>query len=264
MVDSGRAAVARGEPLSRTCVIGDVHSNLPALEAVLDSAGDCDSWLCIGDLVGYGPDPNECVARMIELGALCVSGNHDLGSLGDIDLFSFNRDARTACEWTGRVLEQAARSFLESLDSRREGEGWVMVHASPRDPVWEYVLSKGQAYHNFLEFGERLCFHGHSHAPALFRWSLEAQEADDFSAVEVAVPRDGDEIALEDGFRFLVNVGSVGQPRDSDPRACYVIYDPDRGALEYHRVTYPVAAVQARMEELGLPTFLIERLSFGR
>jgi diadenosine tetraphosphatase ApaH/serine/threonine PP2A family protein phosphatase len=264
MVDSGRAAVKRGETLSRTCVIGDVHSNLPALEAVIAAAGECDSWLCIGDLVGYGPDPNECVARVTELGALCVAGNHDLGSTGSIDLASFNRDARAACEWTGRVLDRPARSFLESLESRREGDGWLMVHASPRDPVWEYVLSKAQAYHNFLEFDQGLCFHGHSHAPAVFRWSAEAQDADDFAAVEVAVPADGDEIPLEAGFRFLVNVGSVGQPRDYDPRACHVIHDRDRAVLEYHRVTYPVAEVQARMEGLGLPSFLVERLSFGR
>ncbi len=250
--------------MSRTCIIGDVHSNLPALEAVLSGAGECDSWLCIGDLVGYGPDPNGCVSRMIELGALCVAGNHDLGSLGAIDLVSFNRDARAACEWTGRVLDEAGRAFLGSLESRRVGESWLMVHASPRDPVWEYVLSKSQAYHSFLEFDQRLCFHGHSHAPAVFRWSTEAQAADDFAAVEVAVPGDGEEIALEEGYRFMVNVGSVGQPRDSDPRSCYVIHDPDRGVLEYHRISYPVAEVQARMEDLGLPTFLIQRLSFGR
>ncbi len=249
--------------MSRTGIIGDVHANLPALKAVLAHAPECDSWLCIGDTVGYGPYPNECIALVRELGAHAVAGNHDLGSLGKIDLSSFNADARAACRWTGSVLEDTARTYLDSLGSRLSGEGWMIVHASPRDPVWEYVLSKAQAYHNFTEFDERVCFHGHSHAPVVFRWSVEAQKADDFTAVELAIPGDGDEIELDEDHRFLVNVGSVGQPRDGERRSCYVTYDQGKQVLEYHRVSYQIDEIQKRMAEVGLPAFLIDRLAYG-
>jgi predicted phosphodiesterase len=249
--------------LSITGIIGDVHANLPALKAVIAHAGKCDEWLCIGDVVGYGPFPNECVEVVRDLGALTVSGNHDLGSLGSIDLSSFNSHARRACIWTGGVLEENARAYLSSLESKHSGEGWMIVHGSPRDPVWEYVLSKAQAYHNFLQFDEKICFHGHSHAPAVFRWSSSAQNADDFTAVEVAIPADGDDIEVDADHRFLVNVGSVGQPRDGQPSSCYVIYDKARQVLEYHRVPYQIAETQKRMAEVGLPVYLIERLAHG-
>jgi predicted phosphodiesterase len=249
--------------LSRIGIIGDVHANLPALEAVLADAGECDSWFCVGDTVGYGPYPNECTKMVRDLGALTVVGNHDLGSLGKIDLSSFNTDAREACRWTGGVLDDSARNHLDSLQSRLNGEGWMIVHASPRDPIWEYVLSKAQAYHNFLEFREKLCFHGHSHAPAIFRWNIGAQEADDFTALEVTIPTDGDEIEVDEDHRFLVNVGSVGQPRDGDRRSCYVIYDESRQILEYHRVPYQIDEIQKRMAEVGLPSFLVDRLAYG-
>ena len=249
--------------MSRIGVIGDLHANLPALEAVLADGGKCDSWLCIGDTVGYGPFPNECVDMVRGLGALAVVGNHDLGSMGKIDLSSFNAHAREACRWTGSVLEDSARACLDSLESKLNGEKWMIVHASPRDPVWEYVLSKAQAYSNFLEFPRKLCFHGHTHAPAVFRWSVEAQEADDFTSVEVNIPVDGSEIEVDEDHRFLVNVGSVGQPRDGDRRSCYVIYDESRQLLEYHRVSYRIEEIQKRMAEVGLPAFLIDRLSDG-
>jgi predicted phosphodiesterase len=249
--------------LSRIGVIGDLHANLPALQAVLADAEKCDEWLCIGDIVGYGPFPNECLELVRDLGARAVLGNHDLGSTGKIDLASFNAHAREACRWTGSVLQDSARACLDTLDSRLSGEKWMMVHASPRDPVWEYVLSKAQAYSNFLEFPQKLCFHGHTHAPAVFRWSAEAQEANDSTSVEVTIPGDGTEIEVDEDHRFLVNVGSVGQPRDGDPRSCYVIFDESRQLLEYHRVSYRIDDVQERMAAVGLPVFLIDRLADG-
>jgi diadenosine tetraphosphatase ApaH/serine/threonine PP2A family protein phosphatase len=215
-------------------------------------------------MVGYGPDPNGCVRLIQSLGAVAVSGNHDLGAIGSIDLWAFNNDAREACEWTGRVLEGSARTYLETLESIGADDELLLVHGSPRDPIWEYVLSSHQAYENFLEFEQKLCFHGHSHVPAVFRWSVESQRDDDLRAIELTVPVDGDKIDIEEGYRFMINVGSVGQPRDGDPRSCYVIYDISRDKIEYHRVAYEVERVQESMEEAGLPVFLINRLAYGR
>jgi len=244
--------------LDRICVFGDVHGNLPALEAVLSEAGGCDGFWCVGDTVGYGPFPNECARRIEELGATGVAGNHDLGSLGKISLFDFNVHARAACEWTGRNLEERAHEYLESQPLRQTpAPGFLIVHGSPMDPVWEYIMSSEEAAMNFVGSSETVCFHGHSHAPAVFLFTLDGK-------VDLIIPEDGTEVELEAGFRYLVNVGSVGQPRDGDPRACYVIYQRDQGAISYHRVLYPVVEVQEKMAEVGLPSFLIKRLAFGR
>lgn len=246
-------------------VIGDVHGNLPALEAVLSQCGECDAIWCVGDTVGYGPYPNECALRVSGSGAAAVAGNHDLGSLGTIDLLSFNSFARAACQWTGEVMERDTREYLDSLPLRKQVEADVLlVHGSPRDPVWEYVLERGQARAVFESFSERICFNGHSHAPVVF--VSGAGETDDEAerAVEMVIPRDGCRLEVEGDRRYLVNVGSVGQPRDGDPRACYVIYNPEEGLITYRRVEYPVAEVQLKMEEEGLPEFLAGRLAEGR
>jgi predicted phosphodiesterase len=244
--------------LNSICVFGDVHGNLPAFEAVLAQAGECDAFWCVGDTVGYGPFPNDSVNRVEELGAINVSGNHDLGSLGEISLLDFNVYARAACEWTGRNLEERVREYLLSLPLRQKPmPDFLVVHGSPRDPVWEYILSSQEAAVNFGQSSEAVCFHGHSHAPAAFVLSEKRK-------VDLVIPEDGTEIVLEDGFRYLLNVGSVGQPRDGDPRACYVIYQPGKEVVSYHRAPYPVTEVQEKMAEAGLPSILIKRLAFGR
>ena len=250
--------------MAKIAVIGDVHGNIPALEAVLSQCDGCDAVWCVGDTVGYGPYPNECVSRVRELGAVTVAGNHDLGSLGTIDLLSFNTYARRACEWTGEVLSEDARDYLDSLALRKRVTNDVLlVHGSPRDPVWEYVLNMGQALEVFGSFDERICFHGHSHSPLVFK-SLVGESGElDESAVQPTVPGDGYRLELEGDRRYLVNVGSVGQPRDGDPRACYVLFDPDEGLITYRRVLYPVAEVQEKMKEEGLPEFLARRLADG-
>lgn len=162
--------------MSRICVFGDVHGSLPAFEAVLAQAGDCDAFWCVGDTVGYGPFPNESARRVEELGAVCVAGNHDLGSLGKISLFDFNVHARTACEWTGRNLEEQTRGYLESLHlGQYPMPGCAIVHGSPREPVWEYIVSSQEAAMNFGESSEAVCFHGHSHAPAVFFWTANGR-----------------------------------------------------------------------------------------
>jgi diadenosine tetraphosphatase ApaH/serine/threonine PP2A family protein phosphatase len=250
--------------LAKIAVIGDVHGNMPALEAVLLHCNGCDAVWCVGDTVGYGPYPNECVSRVRGLGAIAVAGNHDLGSLGMIDLMSFNTYARRACEWTGEVLQGDAREYLDSLPLRKRVDGDVLlVHGSPRDPVWEYVLNMGQALEVFGSFDERICFHGHSHSPLVFASVVEETGDREKPEVQPLVPGDGYRLELERGRRYLVNVGSVGQPRDGDPRACYVLFDPDEGIITYRRVTYPVAEVQAKMDEEGLPEMLSRRLAEG-
>ncbi len=247
--------------MSRTGIIGDVHGNLPALEAVI-SAAECDSWLCVGDIVGYGPQPNECTGRVMELGALAVVGNHDLGSIDMLSLAPFNQDARRACEWTRRVLDRRARDFLGSLPGKLSDKDTLLVHASPRDPAWEYVLTETQAYENLLEFEEHLCFNGHSHVPEVFSIGIDGEP--DLDDVQSLTPDNGESVEIESCRRYMANVGSIGQPRDGDPRACYVVLDSDRGLLSYHRVPYEVSRTQLAMEEAGLPSFLIRRLSVGR
>jgi len=238
-------------------ILGDIHGNLPALEAVLEHAGECDEWWCVGDIVGYGPFPNECVERVRSIGGKCVTGNHDLGSTGDLDLESFNIFARIACEWTGSVLEPAVRGFLSALRTMETPRESVMiVHGSVRDPVWEYVTVARVAEVNFAVYEETLCFNGHTHVPVVF--------ASRDGAMYMTEVFDGLELPLQDGTRYMANAGSVGQPRDLDPRACYCVFHPQKMVIEYHRVEYPVERVQARMAEEGLPEPLIARLVHGR
>lgn len=251
--------------MPRIAIVGDVHGNLPALNAVLSHCGECDALWCIGDTVGYGPYPRECVEKVESRGAVAVAGNHDLGSIGKIDLLSFNLDARDACRWTGEVLGERHTRYLDLLPLRSTPQpDSLLVHGSPRDPVWEYVISVEQASPEFKSFHERLCFHGHSHTPAVFTLDMEAQAEAGTRGVELLEPSDGESIRLDDRLRYLVNVGSVGQPRDGDARSCYVIYDADSQLLTYHRVEYPVVEVQKEMARVGLPDFLIRRLSRGR
>jgi predicted phosphodiesterase len=238
-------------------ILGDIHGNLPALEAVLEHAGTLDGWLCVGDIVGYGPFPNECIDRVRGLDARCVTGNHDLGSTGLLDLSFFNVFARIACEWTNAALEPEAREWLSSLPAiDRAPDRPLIVHGSVRDPVWEYVMRTSVAAYNFELFNEALCFNGHTHVPMIFAFS-----GGHASEVEVF---DGLSLDLLDGTRYMANFGSVGQPRDLDARACYCVLYPERKVLEYHRVEYPFERTQSRMSQEGLPEPLITRLAYGR
>ncbi len=238
-------------------IFADVHSNIHALEAVLQDAGNCDAYWCVGDVVGYGPRPNQCVARVMEVDVLAIAGNHDLGSLGEIDVQHFNPYARIACEWNGKRLDERSREYLESLPLYLEPEpGVTLVHGSPRDPVWEYILSTWEAVENFEVLKTPLCYIAHSHAPVVF--CLDGEDCDLF------VPEEGKKYHLEEGSKYIINVGSVGQPRDGDPRACYVVFDADDRRIRYHRVEYDVGRTQEEMRQAGLPTPLVNRLSVGR
>jgi diadenosine tetraphosphatase ApaH/serine/threonine PP2A family protein phosphatase len=238
----------------RVAVISDIHGNLQALEAVLasiDRDAPDEIW-CLGDLVGYGPRPNRCCAVVAERADVCLIGNHDLAALGRLDLEIFSPDAAATAAWTIDVLEPEARSFLESLQPSGEREGVGLFHASPRDPVWEYVLSPGIAYAGMAATPQDLVLVGHSHVALVFRLAattLATAEAD--TEVELA------------GDRWLLNPGSVGQPRDGDPRAAWLLLDLDARRGAFRRVAYDVERTQEEIRERGLPEELAARLELG-
>ena len=238
-------------------VISDIHGNLTALEAVLADAGEFDVTWCLGDLVGYGPDPNECVKRVRGLrGLKCLVGNHDKAALGDIDLSAFNADARRAVAWTRAALTPASCDYLRNLPETIENGKYTLVHGSPRQPVWEYILDRPTATLNFPYFATPYCLVGHTHSPVIFTQFSES------ALCEERRPRRSEKIRLNQTRRIL-NPGSVGQPRDNDPDAAYVMLDTDQGVWEQRRVAYDVAETQARMAGYDLPERLVTRLAFG-
>ncbi len=238
----------------RIAVLSDIHSNLVALDAVLTAVGSVDGVWHLGDVVGYGPQPDEVVARLSELDALGVRGNHDSAGVGGLEVDWFNHDARRAMEWTKSTITGATRDWLGALPEHRSEAGFSMVHGSPRDPTWEYITSVPVARANFDVLQARLGLFGHTHVPAAFR--------EDDGRVEHIGPRRGSELELGTG-RFLLNPGSVGQPRDGDPTASYAILDTDALTCRWERVEYDIAVVQAAMSARGLPPPLAVRLAFG-
>jgi diadenosine tetraphosphatase ApaH/serine/threonine PP2A family protein phosphatase len=239
----------------RIAVLSDIHSNLVALDAVLAHAGDVDAIWQLGDVVGYGPDPDGVVARLVEVGAIGVLGNHDAAALGGSEIDWFNSDARAAAAWTRDTIGESTRRWLGGLPPQLEIDGVGLVHGSPRDPLREYITDHLVAEENLAELPSRLGLHGHTHVP--IAWIAAGDR------IEVWPPGWTAALAL-DGRRALLNPGSVGQPRDGDPRASYAILDPDADTMTWHRVPYDIAAVQAEMRAVGLPLRLIDRLAVGR
>lgn len=240
----------------RVLVISDIHANLTALETVLEDAKEADEVWCLGDLVGYGPDPNECVQRVQELpGLRCILGNHDAAALRQIDTDSFNPEARRALLWTQEMLDAGSVAFLESLPEKIELGLVTLAHGSPRQPVWEYLLDTHTATRNFEYFQTPYCFVGHTHLPVIFHLQEDRRFA------RLIAPEAEEELVLSP--RAILNPGSVGQPRDRDPRAAYAIYHPDEQIWEFHRVEYDIAAVQQRMKRVELPERHIARLAGG-
>jgi len=239
----------------RVAVLSDIHSNIVALEAVLAAAGPVDAVWHLGDVVGYGPDPDAVVAKLAEVGAVGVRGNHDTATAIDPGLLDwFNPDARAAAEWTARVMSAGTRTWLAALPERRVEGDVTLVHGSPRDPLWEYVTSVPVARANLAALETPVGLHGHTHVPIAFR--------DDDGRVEAISPTDGSGLTLDDA-RTLLNPGSVGQPRDGDPMASWLVLDTEGRRCTWHRVAYDVPAVQKAMAAAGLPPRLAARLSFG-
>ena len=238
----------------RYAFLSDIHSNQEALEAVLeDVAGrKVDELLCLGDLVGYGANPNECVQRIRDLVSHVVVGNHDSAVVGLTDASSFNSRARRAVSWTADVIEPDHAEYLSRRPYVDRVDDLLLVHATPSEPAaWNYLLSAPAAQSEFQAFTESICFIGHSHQPVFF--SLD----------EGPGLRTGDRLLCEPGKRYIVNVGSIGQPRDGDPRSCYAIYDADRRTVQIHRVAYDIKSAQRKILRAGLPPVLAARLSRG-
>jgi predicted phosphodiesterase len=246
----------------RAAVISDVHSNLPALEAVLaavEKAAVDEVW-CLGDLVGYGASPDACTELVRERSDVCLVGNHDLAVLDELDASSFSETAKAAVEWTQAVASEATLAALRELEPALEHQGFGLFHASPRDPVWEYVLSIDQAEANLDLQAERIALIGHSHVSLFF---TRPDTRPRRGHAHGAQTTDGALLDLSEGA-WLLNPGSVGQPRDGDPRAAWLELDTDEWTARYHRVTYDVLAAAAAILEAELPPALAERLTIGR
>ena len=238
----------------RVAIVSDIHGNLHALEAVLEAIerDAPDAIWCLGDLVGYGPRPNRCCAVVAERADFCLIGNHDLAVLGRLDLEDFQPDAALSARWTAAAIDDEPRTYLESLESSGEHEGVGLFHASPRDPIWEYVLSPEVAAASMAAASQELVVVGHSHVALHYRVSDG-----------MLLPAGDDTQLGLSGDRWLLNPGSVGQPRDTDPRAAWMLLDLENRRVSFRRVEYDVAETQKEIRDRGLPEALAARLEFG-
>jgi predicted phosphodiesterase len=242
----------------KVAVISDIHANRQALAAVLDevAASDASELWCLGDLVGYGADPDACVELTRRHATICLAGNHDLAVTGEIPLDEFSRGASVAAQWTQEVIEPGNLEFLAGLRPQSDGSAVGLYHASPRDPVWEYVLSALLAELCLDEQDHRVCLIGHSHVALSFT-------RPDGEPATGEPRRAGAELDLADG-EWLLNPGSVGQPRDGDARAAWMLLDLDDWTASYRRTEYDVAGAAAAIRAARLPDSLAERLEYGQ
>jgi diadenosine tetraphosphatase ApaH/serine/threonine PP2A family protein phosphatase len=254
--------VKRGTlPALRAAVLSDIHSNRQALEAVLaavDEAGVDQIW-CLGDMVGYGAEPDACTALVRARCDTCLVGNHDLALLGELDVATFSEAAATAVAWTREQVSEETLQYLATLEPAASQAGVGLFHASPRDPVWEYVLSTDQAEAGFDAQEERVGLIGHSHIALYFSRAVGARDG----YAEGAQAEDGAQVDVGEGD-WLLNPGSVGQPRDGDPRAAWLELDTEQWRARYHRVPYDIEGAASAIRAAGLPEVLAERLEVGR
>lgn len=247
----------------RVLLVSDIHGNFDALQAVLEDArsrGGVDAVWNLGDTVGYGAEPGRCLQYLAELQAVSVAGNHDLAAIGRIPVSDFNPFAAAAIVWTGNQLTAEHKAYIAGLPLRWEQDGCTLVHGSPRDPVWEYVLSEDVAGENFPLFATPVCLLGHTHIPTIF---VQPPVAAGSLDCEGWLLEPGER--LERGsIRLIYNPGGVGQPRDGDPRAAYAIFDTEAQCFAHYRVAYDVEAAQAKIRAAGLPEHLAARLGLGR
>jgi predicted phosphodiesterase len=242
----------------KVAVISDIHSNRQAFEAVLEAIADSDAselW-CLGDLVGYGADPNACVELTRRHTAVCLAGNHDMAVVGELPLDDFSRGASIAAQWTREVIAPENLEFLAGLSPQGQEENVGLYHASPRDPMWEYVLSALLAELCLDAQPHRICLIGHSHVALSF-------VRHEGLAATGEPRREGTELDLLSG-EWLLNPGSVGQPRDGDPRAAWLLLDLDEHSASYRRTRYDVAGAAAAIKAARLPNSLAERLEYGQ
>jgi predicted phosphodiesterase len=239
----------------RVAVLSDIHANLVALDAVLGEIPSVDQVWQLGDIVGYGPDPDGVIARLREVGALGVRGNHDAAALGGPEIDYFNVDARAAMLWTREHLGDEAKAWLAGLPEHLEHGAFTLVHGSPRDPIWEYVTSAPVARAGIAAMTTPHGLHGHTHLPVAY--------IEEDGRIETMSPGAGSRLGFDQGRRVLFNPGSVGQPRDGIPTASWMLLDTDAGEATWRRTSYDIASVQARMSDVGLPERLVARLAYG-
>ena len=242
----------------RYAILADIHANLAALTAVLEDIkgkDGVDELWCLGDIVGYGPEPGECIKLLRQYNPVCVAGNHDLGAVGKLELSYFNPAAAEACQWTAEKLNPVDARYLEDLPKTVQKGDFLLAHGSPMEPVMEYVMSTSVAEKNFSFFNSQFCLVGHTHVPMAFK-----QEEDSCTSIALS-PGIG---LVMHGHRMIINPGAVGQPRDGDPRASYAIYDSEGHMLRLYRVEYDIRATQDKMMQAGLPISLVTRLEKGK
>ncbi|MFB3880311.1 MAG: metallophosphoesterase [Armatimonadota bacterium] len=246
-------------------LISDIHSNLEALEAVLKALGGVDAFLCMGDIVGYGPDPGPCLDRLRRLPRLvCVVGNHDLAAVGRYDLDWFNPFARAAVEWTAQQLTPDDRAYLESLPLTAHVEGALLVHGSLPDEM-DYITTSAEARTCFDAMPGDLAFIGHTHIAEYYRTPASATGRGRGRRLPQQTSLwSGGRIQLEEGTRYIINAGAVGQPRDGNPAASFGVWRVEDGLIEIERVSYDVERAQQKMTRAGLPDYLAQRLAIGR
>lgn len=237
-------------------ILADVHSNLEAFKSVLEDLKGVDEIWCLGDIVGYGPEPNECCQLVKEKAKYCLLGNHDAAVLGMVDLSWFNPFAAQAVKINQRILIEENEKFLKNLVKKQKLGEILLVHGSPQDEVFEYIFTLEDARVAFESFQEKICFDGHTHCPVVFE-----KRGNNLQMIPISP---GEKITLKKNYRYIINPGSVGQPRDEDRRASYLLFNGQNLTLELRRVEYKIEKTQEKMEKLGLPQFLIQRLAFGR
>jgi predicted phosphodiesterase len=242
--------------MSSYAIISDVHANLEALNRVLGKIDSekIDSLLFLGDSIGYGPDPNECIELLKARSNIMLAGNHDRGATDMTETLYFNPYAKTALEWTVRELSDESKEFLQTLPltETMESDDLYLVHSTPREPEqWHYLHSKNDARLNFNYFDQKICVLGHSHVPFIAQLRPGGTITFEYSRIQ-----------MEDENRYIANVGSVGQPRDGNPQAAYVLLRDN--TVEIKRVSYDIVSTQKKMRKAGLPSFLIDRLAAGK
>lgn len=240
----------------KTGIISDIHGNIEALKAVLEALEkeNVNRIVCLGDIVGYGPDPNLCVDHVKQIAYATIMGNHDAAAINAISTDDFNENAQIAIEWTQKVLGFEQVLFLNTLSLVFSEKDWMAVHATPESPeTWDYIFTESQIVRNFKAMEKPICFIGHSHMPIAF---IQEPNGD-------ILLRNADEIHFEFSQKYLINVGSVGQPRDGDPRAAYGIFDEEKKYFTLKRIAYDIPKVQEKMRASGLPAPLIERIAEG-
>lgn len=246
----------------RCLVISDIHSNFAALQAVFadvkSHAASYDIVWCLGDVVGYGAEPNECIDLLRSEPHVCLAGNHDWAVIGKLDLHTFHEQAAYVVEWTQQNITSQNMCYLRARPEMLPQDDYLLVHASPREPIWEYITDVNVAEENFDLMSSTFCLVGHTHVPVIFVKDGRTGH------VHVSLPSANVPIVLKHDSRYIINPGSVGQPRDGDPRAAYAILDTSTSTWTPFRVEYSIKTTQKMMKAQRFPPRLVDRLNYGR